>query len=244
MANSSCHDMYYEHTMPENEFILAEPSGISISKILLFAVLLLLKILGHFSLSVVIKGRGTIFANCIWFLCQFCIALINDLFNVIHWTQFILLQCIFCYLLESSLIKSKELNSGKKQQQLIPIIMGLNEIFWLITCNDISCIACYIFMFEGLFIQRLKTEFFECKWNDRHLWCFAFCKIIFCSWIYCSFNWIISFAEMLYFIVPILSLKYKPKFKLTFDQWFFIDGCSHISTFSFLYLWFISSKSC
>eukprot|EP00483_Globobulimina_turgida_P009978 UN09997 len=40
---------------------------------------------------------------------------------------------------------------------------------------------------------------------------------------------------MLYFIVPITSLKYGNKWKLNGDKWVFFDGCSHVSLFLF---WF------
>merc|ERR1712154_280625 len=82
-------------------------------------------------------------------------------------------------------------------------IMGLTELFWLYHCNDISCIAAYIFIFEGCFVQRIKEEYRECElWSDRHLLQFIFAKIVFISWICISLNWMTAFLEFLYFLVP------------------------------------------
>ena len=126
-------------------------------------------------------------------------------------------------------------SKNDSKQILLPFIMGAIELFWLFACNDISCIACYIFIFEGCFVQRIKTEYLDFKWTDKHLWTFAVAKIIFVSWLFVSLNWILSIFEMLYWIVPLYTLKYKPKMRLNFDQWFIMDGCSHISIFSAAY---------
>ena len=66
-----------------------------ITKLLLLTFLILIKILGHLSITVIIDPKkGTIFANIIWFLCQLIISWINDLFIYISLSQFVLIQLI------------------------------------------------------------------------------------------------------------------------------------------------------
>ena len=238
MANCTCPQECDEalHSISETPAIdLFYTPYVTVTKLLVLTVLLSIKIIGHLSISAIIDpNKGGIFANIIWFVCQLIISWINNLFVYISLFQFILIQSAICYLLTiipSSIKRSK----NDKPLNLSPFIMGILELFWLFACNDISCIACYIFIFEGCFVQRIKTEYLDFKWTDKHLWTFALAKIIFISWLYISLNWILSICEMLYFVVPIISLKYKPKMKLTFDQWFLMDGCSHISIFSAAY---------
>ena len=190
-----------------------------------FAMLIIFKIILHFSTSSIInysnpkKEQLIIFPCILWFICQVCISWINTIRFPLFLSMNIVLILIMVLL--------NRINSEKK----LFLAMGLTELFWLYHCNDISCIAAYIFIFEGCFVQRIKDEYTECElWSDRHLLQFVVAKIVFISWIYISLNWITAFLEFIYFVVPTLSLKYNP-FKLNFDQWFFVDGCSHISLF-------------
>lgn len=202
-----------------------QPSHSIVFEILKFALLIIFKILLHFSTSAIInysnpsKEQFIVFPCILWFICQVCISWINT----IHFTLFLAMNIILIIIMVL-------LNRVQSEKKLF-FAMGLTELFWLYHCNDISCIAAYIFIFEGCFVQRIKEEYRECAlWSDRHLLQFIFAKIVFISWIYVSMNWMTACLEFLYFLVPTLSLKYNP-LKLNLDQWFFVDGCSHISLF-------------
>merc|ERR1712151_1152564 len=174
-------------------------------KVLQLAILMIFKIILHFLTSSIISAdKGQLFPCVIWFVFQCCISWINNLYDTVHWAQFIGINICFIYFMVKPF-------KGIKSKKKLIFIMGITELFWLYHCNDISCIAAYIFVFEGCFVQRIKEEYSECQlWTDRHFLCFAAAKIVFISWIYISLNWIISLCELLYFVIPTLSLKYKP----------------------------------
>mmetsp|Transcript_30895 Transcript_30895/g.50168 ORF Transcript_30895/g.50168 Transcript_30895/m.50168 type:complete len:235 (+) Transcript_30895:38-742(+) len=225
VGNATFHDVPFEDD-PSTEPWSHSP--ISVSKIILLFILILVKIVGHLSLSVVLDPKkGTILASIAWFICQCLIAWLNHLNLAMYWSSFVVLNTCTLYFL------TRYICHIQAHHKLVTSMVVL-ELFWLITCDDISCFAAYIFIFEGCFVQRVLNEYVECKWNDKHLVIFAVSKLIFISWICISLNWIISLCEMLYFVVPVLSLRWKR----VDDSWFLMDGCSHISFFCF---WWLSS---
>lgn len=209
------------------------PTVSLLSTTLHLGALVLLKIVGGVSTSILIDARHQkktkFFHVMIWLTTQYGISRMHDL----SWSLSGTLLGVF---LSISMVISEQIRSEKKLLFFLIIV----EVFWLMTCNDISCIAAYILVFEGCFVQRIKEEYAECKlqWTDRHLLCFAVCKLLFISWIAVTVNWILFVAEALYFVVPVLSLRHN-KGRLNHDQWFFVDGCSHISLFCF---WWLSSS--
>eukprot|EP01083_Nonionella_stella_P096250 270501_1 len=213
---------------------LQDESPHFVLSMLQLSLVILLKVIGHFCSSVIIDPKhGKVLAIVLFVVSQCGICYLHDLHSVIHWLSFIVMSTSACVMM----ICLERFESPKK----FVFTMGSIELFWLLSCNDISCIAAYIMIFEGCFVQRIKEEYTSCKWTDSHLLCFAVCKIIFISWIYVSLNWIISLCEMLYFVIPFLSLKLnRCKLKLSPDQWFLMDGCSHF--FLFFFWWFSSSN--
>eukprot|EP01084_Bolivina_argentea_P298865 515087_1 len=225
-TNVDCTQIYFN-----NDTIQHVKSSSVFLAFIQLSILVIFKLIGHYATFIIINSKQTtLFTINIWFLCQLLISCINNTSMIMHFRTFLLINIIFC----AFMIYLKRIQSSKK----FFVLMILSEIFWLITCNDISCIAAYIFIFEGVVIQRIMEEYFSIKWTDGHLLFFAICKLIFISWIGMSLSWIISIFEMFYFIVPFASLKYKHKWKLNYDQWFFVDGCSHISLFFILVVLF------
>ena len=198
------------------------------------SVLVVFKIIGGISTSILIDARHQaktkIFHSMIWLSTQYGISRIHGINCSLSGS---LLGVAICL----SMVISERIRSEKK----LVCFLVMVEVCWLWSCNDISCIAAYILVFEGCFVQRIKEEYSECKlqWTDRHLLCFAVCKLLFISWIAVSLNWVLSVAESLYFVIPVLSLRHN-KGRLNHDQWFFVDGCSHISLFCF---WWFSSNA-
>jgi len=218
---------------------------------LLLALLLLLKIVGHFSISVIsqrpdlsayspraaatvatTQARAKALHIAVFLACQMGISKIHGLYDTMHWTSFYLLGAAALFLMVHARLQSV-------------LWMALIELFWLTQCGDISCIAAFIFSFEGLFVQRLKDELtlsqssqsvakgFSRWVHDRHLVCFALAKVCLVGWILMRLSWVASLCETLYFVIPILSLK-NDRWRLDYDAWFFVDGCSHISFFCLL----------
>lgn len=210
---------------------------------ILLAALLLLKVVGHFSISVIsqtpdlssyspkaaasankTQSRAKILHVSIFLLTQLCIGKIHGLYATMHWSLFYLLGAALAFLMLHA-----------RQQALL--WMALIELFWLTHCGDISCIAAFIFSFEGLFVQRLKEELPRqgLSWwlRDRHLVCFVLCKVCLVGWILMRLSWVASLCETLYFVIPILSLNCD-RWRLDYDAWFFVDGCSHVSFFCLL----------
>ena len=198
------------------------------------SALVLLKIIGGISTSILIDAchprKTKMFHTMIWLTTQYGISRMHSISWTVSWS-------LLAVTISVLMVLSERIRSEKKLVFFLMII----EVFWLLRCNDISCIAAYILVFEGCFVQRIKEEYSECKleWTDRHLLCFAVCKLLFISWIAVSLNWVLSVAESLYFIIPVLSLKHN-KWRLNHDQWFLVDGCSHISLFCF---WWLSSNA-
>jgi hypothetical protein len=199
------------------------------------SVLVVFKIIGGVSTSILIDVRHQkktkLFHGAIWLTTQYGISRMHGISWSLSWALLGVTMCIL-------MVISERIESERK----LVCFMIMTECIWLLSCNDISCIALYIILFEGCFVQRIKEEYSECKleWTDRHLLCFAVCKLLFISWIAVSLNWVLSVAESLYFVIPVLSLKLTDKWRLKPDQWFFVDGCSHISLFC---LWWFSSNA-